>query len=458
MNQTNEKTLGTSGYGLTTSVFVVFASMVGTGILTTSGFTVASVGSHQWAWLLWIIGGILAICGAMSQAELVARNPSSGGDYVILSNAFGPLAGFVSGWVSVILGFAGPIAASSKAAASYFLSSFMVEGESPSKLAVSMIATGLVLSLSWMHSHSYSRSGLTQNTVTLIKILLLIILMIAGLGVGLTTSKIPSDWPSKIDISLTAQSLTSLIYISYAYTGWNSIGYIAGEVRNPQRNLPLSILIGTGFVTVLYLGLNLVYGLAWSAPELRELAANKGFDALAPIAELSARRLFGETWAGVLGVAISLMLIASVSAYVLTGPRIIHAMAKAGQFPGWAGKLSHQAMPERAIAIQVILAMSFIWSTSLESIIVVSSIGLALFSMLTISSIFWYNRHPSETKPGFSCPFYPVTPLIYLVGTGLLISVTIWNKPWDGLASLATIAIGTIGYMIFHGVWRKPVG
>ncbi len=458
MPKNHSNSLASEGFGLTTSVFVVFASMVGVGILTTSGFTVATVGSHQWAWLLWVIGGVLAICGALSQAELIARNPSSGGDYVILSNAFGPLPGFVSGWVSVILGFAGPIAASAKASASYFLSSFQDSSESPSSLSVSLIATGLVISLSWMHSHSHHRSGLTQNSATIIKIGMLLALMLAGLAVGLSQSRIPRDWPAKIDQELTFQSLTSLIYISYAYTGWNSIGFIAGEVRHPQRNLPISILIGTVLVTILYLGLNLVYGLALSAPELQQISASKGFDSLAPIAELSSRRLFGETISGFLGVTISLMLIASISAYILTGPRIIYAMANAGQFPSWAGRLTQNEIPVKAITIQAMLSLVFIWSSSLESIIVVSSIGLALFSMLTISSIFMYRRRSSGPAPGFLCPLFPVPPLVYLFGTGLLISVTIWNKPYNGLVSLATIAIGITVYFLFHRTWTNRNG
>jgi len=423
--------------------------MVGTGILTTSGFTVASVGSHQWAWLLWAIGGLLAICGALAQAELVVRNASTGGDYVILTNAWGPMAGFLSGWGSVVLGFAGPIAASAKASATYLLKPFQSPGQPVSAGLVAALATILVLLLAWSHSHSHKRSSLTQNSATLIKILFLVIFMIAGLIVGFSSHSLPEDWPSPIDLKLTSDSLTSLIYISYAYIGWNSIGYIAGEIRQPQRSLPVSIIAGTLFVTLLYIGLNLVYALAWSATDLRQLASSQGFDALAPIAELSARNLFGPWWARLLSLSVSLMLVASVSAYLLAGPRIIKAMASAGHFPTWAGRLNTRGIPTNAIWIQTILSIGFIWSTGLESIIVISSVGLTLFSMLTISALFKFRKMAPDAAINYHCPLYPVVPIIYLMGTGLLTGVTIWNKPFDGLMSLGAILVGIMTYTLF---------
>ncbi len=452
MNPSESSVQRHEGFGLLTGIYVVVASMVGVGILTTSGFTVASVHSHQWAWMLWAIGGILAICGALTQAELVSRIPESGGDYVILRTAFGPLCGFLSGWLSLVLGFAGPIAASSKAAARYLTASFLDPSQPVPQLAVCIIATTIVLAMLWMHSHNFDRSSRTQNITTLVKIGLLAGFVILGLALGMRRNTFPADWPAKVDISLASVSLTSLIYISYAYTGWNGVGFIAGDMKNPQRNLPLSIFLGTAIVLVLYLGCNLVYSLAWSAPELEKLAAERGFDALAPIAELSARKLFGDSTANVLSFVVFLMLIASVSAYVLTGSRIIHAMALAGHFPKWAALKNVHGVPTRATLLQTLIALCFVWSASLESIIVVSSIGLAIFSMLTICTIFRFRSRSLGTTPGFLCPLYPVVPLIYLIGTGLLASVTIWNKPDEGLASMACVVIGVIAFY----AWTWP--
>jgi basic amino acid/polyamine antiporter, APA family len=450
----NQSSPAQENFGLATGLFVVIASMVGTGILTTSGFTVASVGSHNWAWLLWAIGGVLAVCGALSQSELVSRNPHSGGDYVILSDTFGPFWGFLTGWVSLVLGFAGPIAASSKAAAAYFLASLQVTesiGPISQTTATASIATLLVIALAWAHSYSHSRSSLTQIISTTVKLILLLLFLISGLVFGFAKNTLPHDMPNQFDGKLFQQSLTSLIYISYAYTGWNSIGFIAGEIRNPQKNLSRSILIGTTAVTVLYIGINLVYGLAISAGDLQKIADQKGFDALAPIAEISARRLFGDIIGNGLSLIVSIMLISSVSAYLLSGPRIIYAMARTGHFPAWASKLNEQGVPQRATVLQTIIALIFVWSSSLEGIIVVSGLGLAWFSMLTIATIFYYRHNQtSETYQGFRCPLYPLVPAVYLMGTGLLTIITIWNKPFDALTSLALISIGAIAYRVFR--------
>jgi APA family basic amino acid/polyamine antiporter len=423
--------------------------MVGVGILTTSGFTVASVHSHQWAWVLWATGGLLAVCGALTQAELVCRIPESGGDYVILRTSYGPLWGFLSGWLSMVLGFAGPIAASSKAAARYLIASFLEHSQPVPQIAVSSIATVIVLAMLWLHSHNFDRSARTQSVTTIVKIGLLAIFVVVGLLIGIRSNSFPSDWPEKIDLPLATTSLTSLIYISYAYTGWNGIGFIAGEVRNPKRNLPLSIFLGTSIVLAIYLGCNLVYSLAWTAPELEKLAQERGFDALAPIAELSARRLFGDGTANVISFVVFLMLIASVSAYVLTGARIIQAMGEARHFPHWASVKNAHGVPTRATILQSLIALCFVWSASLESIIVVSSIGLAAFSMLTISSIFTLRRQPTDVTPAFLCPLYPIVPAVFLGGTGILTVVTVWNKPGEGLTSLACVVVGIVAYFVW---------
>ncbi len=454
MDNTGATPSRNEGFGLWTGVFVVVASMVGVGILTTSGFTVASVHSHQWAWMLWTIGGLLAVCGALTQAELVSRIPESGGDYVILKAAYGPLCGFLSGWLSMVLGFAGPIAASSKAAARYLLASLQESSQPVSQLAVSLIATAIVGAMAWLHSRDFDRSSRTQSVTTLVKIGLLTVFVVVGLTIGTRRHAFPADWPGKIDVSLVSVSMTSLIYISYAFTGWNGIGFIAGEVRNPRRNLPLSIFLGTGIVLAIYLGCNLVYSLAWTAPELQKLAEEKGFDALAPIAELSARRLFGDGTANVISFVVFLMLIASVSAYVLTGARILQAMGQARHFPRWAAVKNAHGVPTRATILQSAIALCFVWSASLESIIVVSSIGLAVFSMLTISTIFSYRNRAIGVEPSFLCPLYPVVPLIFLIGTGALTAVTAWNKPDEGLASLGCVVVGVVAFYAWSWVNR----
>src|SRR5262249_34656962 len=197
------------------------------------------------------------------------------------------------------------------------------------------------------------------------------------------------DDRAPLDLDILKKMMFSLVYISYAYTGWNAAAYVAGEVRNPGRTLPRAILLGTMVVVVLYLGLNTVYAMALPAAEVRELAERDGFNAVAPIAELASVRLFGPSIAAPLSMAVGVTLLASLSAYVLTGPRVAYAMARAGHFPAIAGRLTAQSgTPAVATAFQVAWALVLLWSGSFEGIVIYAGVGLALFSMLSVSSVY----------------------------------------------------------------------
>ena len=233
-------------------------------------------------------------------------------------------------------------------------------------------------------------------------------------------------------------SISSLIYISYAYTGWNGASYLAGEIEDPRRRLPKAIFMGTGLVVALYVILNLFYALALSAGKVATIKD------VAPIAQLAAVRLFGPRTAGPLSIAIGLTLFASLSAFVLTGPRVLFAMARVGQFPAVAGRLSSKTgAPVVATFLQISWAIFILWMGSFEDIMKYSSLGLALFSILTIGAVFVLRfRRPELPRP-FRVPGYPITPALYLIVTGALIGVTImndWNDSHVSRQSLATLA------------------
>ncbi|MBX6312906.1 MAG: amino acid permease [Isosphaeraceae bacterium] len=260
-----------------------------------------------------------------------------------------------------------------------------------------------------------------------------------------------------MDADLAITMLFSLVYISYAYTGWNAASYLAGEIQQPQRRLPRAILLGTALVVLLYLALNTVYALALMPADLKaivEAPSNRqGLDAVAPIAQLAAVRLFGPRIAGPLSVAVGLTLLASLSAYVLTGPRVAFAMAQAGQFPAIAGRLSARTgVPAIATALQVCWSLVLLWTGTVERILVYSSVGLALFSMLTISSVYvlrW--RRPDLPRP-FRTPGYPVVPAVYLVMTGLLTGAAFYQSPLVSTYSLLSILLGLPVYWF----WGRP--
>ena len=438
-------------FGLATAVFVVVSSMVGTGVLTTSGFSMYFLGSNQLMLVLWVVGGVMAVCGALTLCELTAALPRSGGDYVYLHESYGPVVAFLSGWVSFFIGFGGPIAVSSAAAANYLLVPFAIDPDRVEILRPAL-ASLIVLGLAVVHCRGRDSSIRTQGVMTVVKLAILMTLAIAGVALGWGRWGSLNDRPPLTSGVLVTMA-SSLVYVSYAYTGWNAASYLAGEVEQPQLRLPWAILIGTGLVTTLYLLLNLAYALAIPAPVIQELVGKPdNVEVVAPIAQIAAERLVGARIANPLSVAIGLTLMASVSAYVLTGPRILMAMAAAGQFPAWAGRVSDRGAPIRATVAQVGWALILLWTASFETILRYASIGLALFSMLTASSIFVLRyRYPDASRP-FRTPGYPVTPLVYLIGTGALVITVGLNRRDIALASVLSIAVGVPVYYVWQAI------
>ena len=437
-------------FGTATATFVVVSSMVGTGVLTTSGFSMYFLGSNQLMLALWVVGGVLAVAGALTLCELTAAIPRTGGDYAYLRAAYGPEVAFLSGWVSFFIGFGGPIAMSASAAASYLLVPFDL---SPRVVTVARpaLATAIIVTLAAFHCRGRRASIRLQGTITVIKLAILASLAVAGVWLGWGRWGSLDDRPP-LTGGVVLGMLSSLVYVTYAYTGWNAASYLAGEVDRPQSRMPRAILLGTGLVTALYLTLNLAYALALPAGEVRGVVDRAGGDvtAVAPIAWVAAQRLVGPGVAAPLSFLVGLTLLASVSAYVLTGPRIVVAMAGAGQFPAWAGRVTPTGAPVLATALQVGWALVLLWTARFEPIMTYSAIGLAVFSMLTVSSVFVIRRRiPAGSRP-FRTPGYPITPLAYLIGTGALVVAVAHDRPAVAMASVLSISLG----VPVHDAWR----
>jgi basic amino acid/polyamine antiporter, APA family len=439
-------------FGVATATFVVVASMVGVGVLTTSGYTVAAVGSNQLMLLLWVLGGVGALCAALTLAELSAALPKAGGEYVILLEAYGPLAAFLSGWVSFLLGFAAPIAAAANAAAAYLLSPLGLTGPTAA-YAERALGSATILVFAVIHTSGRRRTVSVQFVVTVIKLFLLVWFVLAGFAVGRGQMANLVDRPP-LDGKVVYSMMFSLVYITYAYFGWNAASYLAGEVEHPGRTLPRAIVFGTAAVMLLYLSVNTVYALALPAAEIKQIATRQGFDAVKPIAELAAARLFGPVWASRLSVAAGLMMLSSLSAYVLTGPRVAFAMARAGQFPSIAGRLSTRyRTPVIATVLLVALALLLLWTGSFGTIVMYASVGMALFSMLTIGSVYvlrW--RRPELARP-FRTPGYPIVPAIYLILSALLVTAVFCESAESArVAAYSVLSIGA-GVPAYY-VWR----
>jgi APA family basic amino acid/polyamine antiporter len=447
-------------FGLATATFVIVASMVGVGVLTASGFTVYAVGSNQLMLLLWVVGGVIAVCGALTLCELSAALPRTGGDYVYLHEAYGPLAAFLSGWVSFLIGFSAPSASAAFGAAKFLLVPLHLDDT----IALPVqrgVATLAILIFATIHTLSRRQTARIQGWITALKLALLGLFVIAGLAVGWPRYANLNDRPPMTEDTAVAM-MFSLVYISYAYIGWNASSYLAGEIRDPQRQLPRAILMGTAGVVVLYLGLNVVYALALSAGDIRAIVEDPNnhlsfkAEAVAPIAQLAARRLFGLRWSDPLSVAIGLMLLSSLSAYVLTGPRVVYAMAEAGQFPAFAGRLTRRAgTPLVATVLQVVCTLALLWTGSFDSLVVYASVGLAIFSMLAIAAVYVLRvKRPDLHRP-FRTPGYPVTPAVFLVLTTVLTLATFKQRARVSTYALLSILAGIPIYYIWRGLRRS---
>lgn len=440
-------------FGVATATFLIIASMVGTGVLTTSGYTVLSVGSNQLMLGLWVLGGVTAACGALTLCELTAALPRSGGDYVYLYEAYGPLVAFLSGWVSFLIGFSAPAAVAALFAALY-LTAPLDLGHELSLNVQRAVATSLILIFAFVHTSGRKQTAHVQGWITAVKLVILGLFVVAGLVAGRSHFANLAD-PLPVTPGRLVVMLSSLVYISYAYTGWNAASYLAGEFVDPQRQLPRAILLAITGVVALYLGLNVVFALALSAADVQGIAASRGPDAVAPIAKLAAERLFSARLSTPFTVAVGLMLLSSLSAYLLAGPRVIYAMAVAGQFPAVAGRLTAKAgTPAVATVLQTACALGLVWVGSPDKLLKYAGVGLAIFSMLAVAAVYVLRW----TQPGLSRPFrtpgYPVTPAVYLVVTGALTAAAFQSEPRVSTYALSSILAGVPLYFLWHA-WRK---
>ncbi|WP_435007321.1 APC family permease [Tundrisphaera lichenicola] len=443
-----------SGFGLTTATFVIVSSMIGVGVLTTSGQTVLKLGSNQLMLALWVVGGAVALAGALTLAEVSASLPRSGGEYVIFREAYGPLPAFLAGWVSFQFGFSAPIAAAASAASSYLLAPFSL-AEPLERLARPGLGTLAILVFATIHASGKGRSIRLQGIVTSLELAFLIAFAAAGLWVGGGSWSHLDDRPPMGPGSL-APLLFALVYISYGYTGWNAASYLAGEIRDAHRLLPRAIILGTSIVTLLYLALNLVYALALPATEILSLGANGNSEAVVPIAQLSASRLFGSWWADRLSVGVGLILLSNLSAYLLTGPRVSYAMARAGHFPEIVGRLSRRTgTPAIATGLQAGWGLVLLWSGTFNQIILYAGIGLSVASILSVAAVYVLRMRQPELPRPFLVPGYPWTPAFYVVVNLALTIAVFAEEPRIATYSMLSIISGLPVYLLMAHSRRR---
>ena len=405
--------------GLSSAVALVVASMIGTGVFTTSGFLLADLKSPWLVLVAWFAGGILAALGALSYGALARRIPESGGEYTFLSRTLHPAAGFLAGWVSLLVGFSAPLAAAAMGFGEYTRP--WLGGMSPR-----LSGTLLILVFAVLHAAHVRRGALAQNWTVLVKVLFIVVFV----GYGFTHLPHLELTPTApVAIPVLA---VSLVWVSFSYSGWNAAVYIGGEVRNPEHNLPRALLWGTGLVTALYLGLNAVF--VFSAPG--EILAGK-----LDIGRVAAEAIGGPRWGLAVSMLVALALLTSVSSLTMAGPRVSARMAAEGHLPRWLAAAS--GPPRAAIFLQTLIALALLWSAAYEQLLTFIGFTLGLSAAATVTGLMVLRLREG---PGLRVPGWPWVPGLFVLSTLAITGFTIARKPWESLAGLATLAVGWLAW------------
>jgi len=424
--------------------------MIGTGIFTTSGFLAGDLGSPKLVLWIWVVGAIVALCGAFCYSELGVNMPSSGGEYVYLTQAFGPTWGFMTGWVSFFAGFSAPIAAGALAFADYLGHFFpalheehahvlLGSGDWPLSFgAAQMVACALIAVFTIINIFGVMRVARLQNVLTGAKILVLVAFIAMAFTMG------NGEWGNfslnavrTAKTSLSAQFAISLFWIYFAYSGWNAATYVAEELRQPARTLPLALTVGTVLVGALYVALNVVF--IYAAP----LEVMKGELA---VGALAASRLFGPQVADMFSALLALSLMSMVNAMVTIGPRVYYAMAKNKAFLSAAAKVHPKYhTPVAAIVAQGVCAM-LLTMTPFPQLVQYIGFTLNFFAVMSVVSLMMFRRRTGWQKLGVVSFAYPLVPVVFLI-VGLWMTVMgLQLKPWISLAAVVTLTTGALFY------------
>lgn len=419
-------------YSLHAAISLVIANMVGTGVFTSLGYQVEPVPSRFAILMLWLAGGVVSFFGALCYAELATRLKYSGGEFIYLSKIFHPALGFLSGWTSLTVGFAGAISAVALAIGAYTEELFGL-----SEIA---IAASAIILVTVIHFFGVRIGGLAQSVLTGLKLTLILFFCAAPFlfGDGLEKSFEPNS--GDLNLILSPGWAISLVYVVYAYSGWNASAYIAGNLENPERNIPRSILLGTLVVTVLYLALNAVFLGVVDMPELKGQP---------DIGNVVAVKLFGKENARLFSGIFGMALLSTLSAMIIAGPRVGEAIGLTYPRLSWMGKSNRFGMPWPAIFLQAGWSLFLVFVSSFQEIIQYISVTLSIFTMLAVIGLIRLRmRKDQVSHETFQMPIYPIPAVVFLAITGAMIFYVTWKDPMVMVYSLVTQFIGLIAYYL----------
>lgn len=419
-----------SKLSLLSAISIVISSMIGTGVFTSVGLQVAGIPSVFAILILWIIGGLVAICGAFNYGELAVAFPRSGGEYNYLSILYHPLLGFLSAFVSAVAGFAAPAALSSMAFAYYFQPISNVH-------SIKLVACIVLIALTIIHSFHLKLSSWLQNISTIINVSLIVFFIIAGFIKGphsqfsITASS--TDWK----LIFTEPFAVSLVYVYFAYLGWNSSIYIASEISKPERNLSLSLLSSTILVMILYILINLVFLLVVPLADLKGKI---------DVGYIAAHAIFGLAGGKIISMMICVALLASVSSYLFFGPRVLEVVGEDYPLLKRFTYKNKNGLPVIALYFQSGIAFLLIVTSGFDSVLSITSIVLSLITSFTVAGIFILRKNPLKYPLKYKAIGYPYTALFFLIIECWMIYYTIKNKTMDSIIGIGFLFCGVLIY------------
>ena len=426
----NVKNHRNGSLGVPTATAVVIAAMVGSGVFTTLGFQVAEIRSTFAIMMVWLVGGVVALCGAFTYGELGAALPRSGGEYHLLRRVYTPALGFLSGWVSATVGFAGPSALAAMALASY--TATFIPG-----IPENHLAAGVVLGFSLIHASSLQAGTTFQNLLTVLKVCLIL----GFVGAAFTVDQVQGItlWPQAGDVGLiTGPAFAiALIFVSYAYTGWNAAIYVAGEIKQPSRTLPRSLLLGTLAVTALYALLNYVF---LRTVPMDELAGQIEVGFLAGV------HIFGEAGGQVTAAIIAGLLASTVSAYVFLGPRILMVMGEDMPALTWLSVKSQRGLPVNAFVFQTLVTLAFIYTSTFDQVMLYASILLIANSTLAVAGVYVLRINEPNLPRPYRTWGYPVTPAVFLAVNIWTLMYVLRTRTFESFVGLVILGVGLALY------------
>ncbi|MBS0263231.1 MAG: amino acid permease [Planctomycetes bacterium] len=441
MQTDSEPETRATGIGRTTGALLIIANMIGVGVFTTTGYMAGALESPGAILIAWAIGGIAAFCGALAYAELGAALPHNGGEYQLLSRIYHPALGFTAGWVSLVVGFAAPQALFSMTFGDYL--SQLLYGE-PSQFPTwnppLVFGMALMISLSLMHAAHMGTGTRGHNLFTLGKVVLIAGFIAGGLFLGKTDYLTTGGQLRALEALRQPIFAIQLVFVSFSYTGWNTAAYLAGEFRNPARDIPWSILIGTATVALLYLGLNFVFLIAAPLPELAA-AQNR-------VGHVAAVGLFGAGAGRFVSWMIVVGLVSTLSANIMAGPRVYEAMGR--DFPLLKILTVRRAGggPVIAILLQASVAALMMLTASFDALLKYVGVTLSIVAGLTVLGVLVLRQRQPELHRPYRTWGYPVTPLIYLGVESWMIYQLIRESTTFAGASSALILLAGAGTLI----------